>query len=113
MNLANHEPLRELINARMEEVFGSVGKEYGKQKAFINDAAERGMKISTSRLSKYLKGNEGGITEDQIVWSATRLGIFINLNLGEPALKEGKLIYEVKKYDELKCLTRLRKIFHK
>lgn len=104
MNLAHNEFLREKINERIKEVFG-------KQSALIKDAEERGMILSKSRLSKYLTGQSGGIVEDQILWVATRLGIFVNIGFGEPVLKEGKLKYEISKYNEAECLRRLKKIF--
>lgn len=115
MNLTNDNELREMITARMAEVFNSPNRANsnysGKQKAFIKDAESRGVIISNSRLSKYLSGVKGGLTEDQILWTATRLGIFINIGYGKPVLKEGRLVYEVGAYNEAECLSRLNKIF--
>ena len=104
MNLAKNDFLREWIVNRIKEVFV-----YNNH--LISDANERGMKISKSRLSKYLHGHIGGITEDQILWVATRLGIFVNIDFGKPILKGGKLSYKITKYDEAECLVRLKKIF--
>ena len=114
MNLTHDDRLRELISQRMGEVFGDNKRNNptnGKQKHLIKDAAERGMVLATPRLSKYLKGELGGITEDQLLWIATRLGIFINVGYGKPVLNEGRLSYEVTPYSEIECLNRLKIIF--
>lgn len=116
MNLTNDGQLRKMIVDRMGEVFNSPNrtanlKFSGKQGAFIKDAASRGVIISNSRLSKYLNGLKGGITEDQILWVATRLGIFVNVGYGKPVLINGKLSYEVGDYNESECLARLARIF--
>lgn len=104
--LSKNEELRSLIVQRIKEVF-----KY--QRHLIKDAEERGMHITASRLNKYVKGHEGGINEEQILWIATRLGIYINLGLGKPVLKEGKLQYEVTEFNETEALKRLAKIFNK
>jgi len=104
MNLAHDNQLRQMINERIEKVFTY-------QRRLIEDAAERKMIISKSRLSKYLKGNSGGITEEQILWVATRLGVFINVGYGKPVLNNGKLSYELTPYSELESIRRLKKIF--
>lgn len=116
MNLAHDNELREMLIKRMGEIFDSPNrtanlKYSGKQGALIKDAASRGIVISNSRLSKYLKGAKGGITEEQILWIATRLGIFINVGYGKPVLKDGRLSYEVGAYNESECLLRLSRIF--
>lgn len=102
--LSKNEELRSLIVKRLKEVF-----KY--QRHLIKDAEERGMHLTASRLNKYVKGHEGGINEEQILWIATRLGIYINLGLGKPVLKDGKLQYEVTEYDERESLKMLSKIF--
>lgn len=104
MNLAHDDRLRELISKRMTEVFGT-------QASLIRDAGERKMVLSKTRLSKYFGNKEGGICDEQVLWIATRLGIFIHINFGNPVLKNGKLFYEVPKYDELASLQRIKQIF--
>lgn len=104
MMLSKNEDLRALIVSRLKEVF-----KY--QRHLIKDAEERGMHLTASRLNKYLKGHEGGINEEQILWIATRLGIYINLGLGKPILKDGKLQYEVTEFNEAEALAKLKKIF--
>ena len=106
MNLAENDLLRGWIVKRIKEVFGS-------NNSLIRDAEERGMLLTKSRLSKYLNAREGGLSEDQILWIATRLGIYINIGFGKAVFNKGKLKYEVTSYNELEALTRLKKIFKK
>ena len=40
-----------------------------------------------------------------------RLGIKYNVNFGSPVVRNGKLIYEVDKYNELSALTRINILF--
>ena len=114
MTLSHDNELRAMIDKRMGEVFGKNERNNpvnGKQKYLIKDANERGMKITSSRLSKYLKGESGGITEEQILWVATRLGVFINVGYGKPVIINGKLSYEITPYSEDECINRLKIIF--
>lgn len=104
MNLSENSFLREKINERLKIVFHT-------QAGLIKDAEERGMPLYKSRLSKYLGGQKGGLLEDQILWVATRLGIFVNVNFGKPVLKDGKLSYVIPDYDESLCLKEIKKIF--
>ncbi|CAK0771579.1 hypothetical protein CCP3SC1AL1_570006 [Gammaproteobacteria bacterium] len=104
MNLANDETLRTEIKSRITSVF-----KY--QRHLIKDAQDRGMAISSSRLSKYLNSSQGGVTEEQILWIATRLGVFVNVGYGKPVLKGGKLSYEITPYSEEEALHRLKLIF--
>jgi hypothetical protein len=104
MNLTKNNTLREEILKRIKELDCSYA-------FIINDAKERGMDIAPERLSKYIKSKSGGITEDQLVWVATRLGIFINLNFGKLVFDEGKALFKITPYSELECLQRLNKIF--
>jgi len=114
MSLTHDNKLRALIDKRMGEVFGRNERNNptnGKQKYLIQDAAKRGMSITTPRLSRYLKGELAGLTEDQILWVATRLGVFINVGYGKPVLTDGMLRYEVSEYKEEECLSVLSRIF--
>lgn len=104
MNLTKNTTLRTEILKRIKEL------EYT-YSFIIKDAAERGMDIKPERLSKYVKGKSGGITEEQLLWIATRLGIFINVNLGTPVFEDGKLLYKIMPYNELNCLKAINRIF--
>lgn len=106
MNLAHNEFLRKEIKKRVEKVFG-------KPASLIKDANERGMNIDAARISKYFRNKSGGLTEEQILWVATRLGIEIHINFGKPIVKENKVVFELKPYDELESIRRLNKIFPK
>lgn len=106
MNLVKNTFLRTEILKRFEEL------DYT-QRFIINDASERGMDIKPERLSKYLKGKPGGITEEQLVWLSTRLGIYVNINFGKAVFENGKLMYKVSRYDEAETLKMLNRIFPK
>lgn len=106
MNLTKDKQLRELILARMQEL------DY--TQAFImQDAEERGYSIKPDRLSKYLKGKSGGLTEEGVLWLACRLLIPIQISYGKPVLENGKLYYRIPKYDELEALRLVNKVFPK
>lgn len=105
MNLVNDLQLKEEILKRIKELDFSYSE-------IVKDADERGMKIDPARLSKWVKGKKGGLTEEQLLWISTRLGIFITLGIGDPIVNaEGKLVFKVGKYDELKAIQRLNKLF--
>lgn len=104
MNLTKNNQLRKLILDRIKELDYSYS-------FIMKDALERGMDIKPERLSKYVKGKSGGITEEQLLWIATRVGIFINLNFGKPVFEDGKLKYDITPYSELECLVKLKQIF--
>lgn len=106
MNLVNNERLREEVLTRMEKLDFTA--------AFLcADAAERGMVIKPDRFSKYVKGKKGGLTDEQLLWVATRLGIYINIHFGKPIMREGKLEWVISPYQEQECLNRLKIIFGK
>jgi hypothetical protein len=105
MNLVNNKSLRTEILKRIKELEYSYS-------FLINDAAERKMTIKPERLSKWVNGKSGGITEEQLLWLATRVGIYINLNFGKLVQdKEGKFTYKITPYNELEALTALNRIF--
>ncbi len=106
MKLAEDNHLREEIIKRMKEL------DY-KQAFICKDAEERGMKIAPDRLSKYLKGKRAGLTEDQVLWLSTRLGIYVSIGYGKPYVEEGKVVYKVTKFDETEAIIMLSKIFSK
>lgn len=99
--------LREAIVNRIEELGLS-------QQKIIADAAERGYKLPVDMLSRYLHSGDvrGSLREDQIVWLATRYGVYIQLKIGKPVVQEsGKVNYEVSKYNEEEALRILNQLF--
>lgn len=106
MNLTKDTQLRTLIAARMQEL------DY-KPSFLCNDAKERGFDMKPDRLSKYLKGKSGGLTEEGVLWLACRLYIPVQISYGRPVYRDGKLYYEVPKYDELEALKLVNRVFTK
>jgi len=65
-------------------------------------------------ISRYLKHGDtrGSLREDQIVWLATRYGVFINITIGSPEIdKEGKIKFTIKDYNEEESIRRLKLLF--
>lgn len=84
------------------------------QQNVINDAAMRGYKLPVDMISRYLKHGDtrGSLREEQIVWLATRYGVFINLTIGTPEIdKEGKIRFTIKDYNEEESIRRLKLLF--
>jgi hypothetical protein len=104
VNLTKNKKLREKILERIKELDYS-------QSFIIKDAEERNMVIKPERLSRYLNNKNGGLTEDQLLWVSTRLGIFININFGNLIVDEGKAMFVIPKYNEIEILKRIRLIF--
>lgn len=104
MNLTKNNFLRTEILKRIEELDYTYS-------FIINDASERNMVIKPERLSKYVKGKDGGITEEQLIWIATRLGIYINLNFGKPLFNKGKITYQITPYNEIEAIKRINLLF--
>lgn len=105
MNLVKHPLLREKILERLRELEFS-------QSFIVNDASERGMKIASDRLSRYLNNKEGGmITEDQLIWLATRLGIDVSVNLGKLVVDGDSANFIIPPYNELSVLNMLKRKF--
>lgn len=109
MNLTQHPEIHEQLHKRWKE----LGL---KPSQIMRDAQERGMNIDGPRLSVYknmLKTGKtnGGLTFEQLTFLCIRYGIFININIGEPVIEDGKIEYKVMPYDELKCLRKLKLAF--
>jgi len=104
VNLTKNPRLREKILERLKEL------DYT-QSFLIKDASERNMDIKPERLSRYLKNKSGGLTEDQLLWVATRLGIFLNINFGNLVVEEGVAKFVIPPYNELEILKKLKLIF--
>ena len=84
------------------------------QQDVINDAALRGYKLPVDMISRYLKHGDmkGSLREDQIIWLATRYGVFINLTIGSPEIDEnGKIKFAVKEFNEEQSLKKLKLLF--
>lgn len=85
----------------------------------INDAYDRGVKISADRLSRYKNQSKDkvtgkgypGLTEEIILWLAWRWYIPTQIKIGIPIIKEGKVTYEIPKYDEKEALRLLKIVF--
>lgn len=109
MNLVSHPEIHEQLHKRWKE----LGL---KPAAIMRDAQERGMNIDGPRLSVYKKmlqtgKTNGGLTFEQLTWLCIRYGIYININIGQPIIENGKLEWKVLPYDELKALRHLSKAF--
>lgn len=77
----------------------------------IKDAEERGMKITSQRLSRYKTGKgKEAISQSQLLWLCTRWGVFVTFNIGEPVIDNSGVRYVIKPYDEAKCLKLLNKL---
>lgn len=77
----------------------------------LRDLEERGVLIQRSRWSKYKTNKKGGITDEQLLFVATRLGIIINITFGKPVIKDGVIYREVGKYNEQEAMDRLGLMF--
>lgn len=106
MKLVENQYLREQILSRMKEL-------NWKDSDLLRDAAERGMKIDAPRWTKYKKNQTGQITDDVLLWVATRLGIDINLRFGRPVLIGSEIKWTIQPYDEVEALRRLNEMFPK
>ena len=106
MKLTDNAALRENILKRLKELDW-------KDSFLINDAKERGMIIEAARWSKYKKNKSGQITDETLLWIATRLGINISVRIGDPVVKDGKVTCEIGRYNELNILRRLKVVFPK
>ncbi len=109
MNLVSHPQIHEELHKRWKE----LGL---KPSEIMRDAQERGMNIDGPRLSVYKKmiktgKTNGGLTFEQLTFLCIRYGVFININIGTLKIVDGKPLYEVESYDELKCIKRLKLAF--
>ncbi len=86
--------IRTFLQQRMEELNLTPA-------AVVKDAQERGRKIDSASLSKYLHNPDsvGGLPEETITWVAERWGINLYLNVTMPP------------YNEENALKRLKIIF--
>ena len=105
MNLTLDNEIRAHIKQRM--------KDLNFTQAFIcEDAKERGEIIDKHRLSKYLSGKKGGISDRHLLWIATRLGVYINIKIGKQhRMPNGDIEWKLSPYNEIECLTRINILF--
>lgn len=106
MNLADNQHLKKLILDRMEEVGWRISD-------LLKDAEERGYPINRSMFSKWKHGKKGSLNDNNLIWIMERLGIKYNVNFGSPVIRNGKLVYEIDKYNEVNALKRINLLFKK
>ncbi len=106
MNLVSSDIIHKALFDRWKELDLSAAD-------IIKDATERGIKgFTPSRMSKYKKKiHKESISDEQLRFLMVRYGIPFSWNLGYPQLNEGKLEWVMPKYDELKCISDVNKIF--
>ncbi len=106
--IKSNENIRKAIIARVAELKLS-------QQKIILDAAQRGRKLPMDMLSRYLHHGDtrGSLREDQIIWLATRYGVYIHLKVGKPIIDKetGKTSYEITPYNEEEALKVLNTIY--
>lgn len=105
--------LRTAIHQRLKELYPSNRGHGFVNSAVVKDAEERGIKITPETLSRYISGNKdkGSLSEAQIIWLAYRYYIPVQLNIGIAKMVDGKVQFEIPKYNELEALRMLKLIF--
>ena len=105
--------LKEAIHNRLKELYPSNAPCGFKQSAVVKDAAERGFVISSSSLSRYIKGDSqnSSLSESQILWLSIRFGIPVRLVVGNPEIKDGMIDYSIPPLNEVNALKLLKLIF--
>ena len=77
--------------------------------AISDDAALYDININIGSLSKYLTNSKvANLTEEVIVWIAFRWGIYVNVIVGNPQIKNDRLNSIIIPYDEDRCLRFLK-----
>lgn len=104
MKLVEDDYIREQILKRLHDLEMSDAD-------LLRDVEERGMPINQSRWSKYKTNKKGQITDEQLLFIATRLGIYISVCVGKPQIENGKIKFTVTPFNELEALTLLKKVF--
>lgn len=98
--------IRESLIQRMQEL-------NMKPSDLVKDAETLGRKIDNGALSKYVNhGNvKGALSEEDVVWIATRWGIDIQLVVGKIKIVQGKLNIVLAPYKEEEAINKLKLIF--
>lgn len=117
MNLVSHPEIHKQLLKRWNELDLSSSQ-------IIEDAKERGMTITPASISKYknaIKRDKKGVIKStnfkgtltliQLLWLSYRYGINININIGTLKIEDGKPVFVVEKFDELKALKKLKEVF--
>jgi len=106
MNLADNDLLRETILGRLKELDW-------KDAHLLRDAEERGYPINRSRYSRWKNARKGSLNDDNLIWIMERLGIKYSVNFGSPVIREGKLVYDIGRYNEIEAIKRINLLFGK
>lgn len=107
--------IKEALLKRLKELYPSnIGFGF-KNSMVVKDASERGVKLSAEQISRYFspKQQKNTLSEEQIIWLCFRYGITIRVTVGEPVVREGRLFYEVPRFDEAKALQTLKQLYGK
>lgn len=104
--------LREMLVMRFKEIYPSDKYEFN-QSQVIKDAEERGFKIASSALSRYLKGDKknSSLSETQIVWLALRYGVPISLQVGLRVVEDNTVKFVLPRYNESEAIKKLKMVF--
>lgn len=105
--------LRNALSDRFKYLYPSNNKNGFKADAIIKDAMERGFKITASSLSRYVNGDvhKNSLSETQCLWLCFRYGIPIQLAVGKPVIKDGKIVFEIPKFNEEESIKLLKLVF--
>lgn len=98
--------IRKLLKERFDDLHLT-------SREIVNDAKEKGQSFTESSLSKYMKhGNSrNSLSEEAIIWLSVRYGVEIRLVVGKLTLVNGKLTVIDTKYNEKKCIEKLKQLF--
>lgn len=105
--------LRDILHERLKQIYPSNRGHGFVNIAVVKDAEERGLKITPETLSRYISGKKekSNLSEVQITWLCIRYGIPIQLAIGVPVIKDGKVVFEIPKYDESRSLELIKRVF--
>lgn len=108
--------IKEVLLARLKEIYPSdKGQGYQGSKV-IQDASERGFKITAGCLSRYFAGktDKSILSEEQVAWLCYRYGITIQIVVGKIVVDaEGKISTVIPPYNELAALRMLNQVYKK
>lgn len=112
--IKDSDTLKQALLTRLKDLY-PTNLGYGfKNSAVVKDALERGVKIEAGQLSRYFgKSKKNVLSEDQLIWLCFRFGIPIQLSIGVPLIKEGKIVFEIPRFDEAKALKMLKLLYGK
>lgn len=105
--------LRKALHDRFKYLYPSNNKNGFKAESVIKDATERGFKITASSLSRYIGGDTktSSLSETQVIWLCFRYGIPVQLAVGKPIIKDGKVVFEIPAFNETESLKLLKLVF--